>query len=999
MLGENEEMKEEFVDAEDSLVENGSEEVQPQISINALHGVSSVSTHNFLDVNMAKKLGCSIKRTCPLSIAVPRERQLVSVSECKGFFWKLRGGTFTRDVMLLPLGGCDMVLRIQWLSTLGDIKCNFKELKMEFAELFMMYVYPNTGLSLISTEYISKECVMVPELIPLLKGVPPVNIKPYRYPPIQKDAIEAMVRELLESRVIKPSHSPFASPIVMVKKKDNSWRMCIDYRLLNKNTIKDKFHIPVINELIDELHGAVIFSKLDLRSGYHQIRMFEDDIEKTAFRTHEGHYAFLVMPFGLTNDPSTFQALMNDVFKAYLRKFTPVFFDDILIYSRSLSEHVHHLTMILQTMRTNQLFAKKTKCAFNSVIEKEFLQMVDEAQVSFLALKEAMTKAPMLALLDFAIPFKWRGYLLDIYFIIKTDHYGLKYLLDQRITTPAQIKWLPKLMGFDYEVKYKKRVENAAADALSRVQTEGHLMSAMVVSIPADFITKIKASWHTDDALQLILNQLQSGQQSKKHYSCFVGGHSGVKVTTHKLCSFVYWKGMRKEIKKFVKECITCQRSIMVSRYLLDQRIHYSLHNKMPSKLMGFVMRSSQEKSGELQLLMHIRVTNEGHLMSAMVVVVNNLRSIFESNGQLLRKNKLVVGQDEQLKLELLTYFHASSVGGHSGVKVTTHKLCSFVYWKGMRKEIKKFVKECITCQRYKPDLAAYPGLLQPLPIPNRIWESISMDFIEGLPRSKGFNVIFVVVDRLTKYAHFMPLSHPFSAMQVAQLFLDTVYKLHGLPTTIVSDRDKVFLSTFWKELFQLLQVKLLKSTAYHPQTDGQTEVVNRCLECYLRCMTGERPQEWAKWLPLAELWYNSNFHTSIHTTPFQAVYGQTPPIHVPYLGGLSKVDAVDRTLEAREQAIQMLKFHLGRSQNRMKQQAVCKGTPPVSQVSSLPSCDKDGLLAVEPIAILDRKMVKKRNAVEVYGLIQWANGTSKDATWEPLAKLCDKFPNFLSHS
>lgn len=221
-----------------------------------------------------------------------------------------------------------------------------------------------------------------------------------------------------------------------------------------------------------------------------------------------------------------------------------------------------------------------------------------------------------------------------------------------------------------------------------------------------------------------------------------------------------------------------------------------------------------------------------------------------------------------------------------------------------------------------KLDLAAYPGLLQPLPIPNRVWEDISIDFIEGLPFSLGKQVTFVVVDRLSKYAHFLALAHPFTALDVAQVFLDNVFKLHDLPHTITSDRDPIFLSNFWSALFQLQGVSLNKSTAYHPQSDGQTEIMNKCLETYLRCICYDKPASWSKWLPLAEWWYNTNFHSSIHTTPYEVVYGQAPPIHLPYLPGEASNLTVDRSLSAREAIIKLLKFHLLRAQNRMSQQA-----------------------------------------------------------------------------
>jgi hypothetical protein len=196
------------------------------------------------------------------------------------------------------------------------------------------------------------------------------------------------------------------------------------------------------------------------------------------------------------------------------------------------------------------------------------------------------------------------------------------------------------------------------------------------------------------------------------------------------------------------------------------------------------------------------------------------------------------------------------------------------------------------------------------------------MDFITGLPSSAGRNCILVVVDRLSKYSHFIALRHPFTAATIADTFAKEIVRLHGVPSSIVSDRDRIFMCSFWKELFRLQRTSLCTSTAYHPQSDGQSEVLNRCLETYLRCFCGEQPKQWGTWLHWAEYNYNTSFHSAVKMTPFEAVYGRPPPALVPYQLHKATNDGVDNYLRSRDTIIRDLRLHLARAQNRMKVQA-----------------------------------------------------------------------------
>lgn len=318
----------------------------------------------------------------------------------------------------------------------------------------------------------------------------------------------------------------------------------------------------------------------------------------------------------------------------------------------------------------------------------------------------------------------------------------------------------------------------------------------------------------------------------------------------------------------------------------------------------------------------YLRDEDTKQLLSKLVLDGSSVPKFSLHEGLLKYDNRIWVGNNTPVQQPILEAIHSSAVGGHSGFPVTYHKLKQLFAWPGMRKCAKNFVASCTVCQQSKTERTKYPGLLQPLPVPAGAWQTVSMDFVEGLPMSGSKNCVMVVVDKFSKFSHFIALKHPFTDLVVAKEFMQHVYKLHGMPVAIISDRDRVFTSQLWQSLFHLAGVKLQMSSSYHPQTDGQTERVNQCMETFLRCFVNACPTKWIDWLYLAEFWYNSSKHESLGFSPFEVLYGYTPkPFGLEVFSDLT-APVLDEWLQDKVVMTDLVRQHLARAQLRMKSQA-----------------------------------------------------------------------------
>jgi hypothetical protein len=680
----------------------------------------------------------------------------------------------------------------------------------------------------------------------------------------------------------------------------------------------------VVDELLDELAGTQFFTKLDLRAGYHQIRMRPENELKTAFKTHHGHFQFRVMPFGLMNAPATFQCIMNSLFAPFLRKFVIVFLDDILIYSPSWSLHLTHLRIVFYILCKSQFFIKMSKCEFGQRSIHYLGHIISDVGVS-------TDPEKTLAMKQWPVPLnatELRGFLgLTGYYRKFVAHYGIISKPLTQLLTKKGFQWSDEAQ--------------TAFERLKQAMTETPVLALPDFTLP--FIIETDAC---DTGVGAVL--MQQG-----HPLAYMSKALG--VLTRKLS--IYEKEFLAVIMAVDKWRQYLQRGPFLvmtdhkSLYnLTEQQLTSDLQRKAMAKLIGLQFQFKYKKGTdngaadslsrvghllEVQSVSSCRpdwvmeVQNSYNndadmqqLLQQLTIASPDTKGFTLDNGLIKYKGRLVIGDNLALQTKLIAAMHDSALGGHSGIQATYQRAKKLYYWPGLKLAVELFVKQCSTCQHAKHSNQKPAGLLQPLPPPKGAWQDITMDFIDGLPVSEGASVILVVVDRLTKYAHFLPLKHPYTAKSVDKAFVDNVVKQHGVPLSIISDRDKVFTSAFWKEIIIAVGTKLHYSTAYHPQTDGQTEHVNQCLEQYLRCAVQDNPKLWRRCLLMAEFWYNTSHHTALGCSPFKALYRTEPNLGaMPNITVADDSVAFDTALDYQTQ-IYLLRDHLLRAQARMKSKA-----------------------------------------------------------------------------
>jgi transposase InsO family protein len=770
--------------------------------------------------------------------------------------------------------------------------------------------------------------------IDLIPGMEPPSRPVYRLSHYEMKELKVQLSDLLEKGFIQPSVSPFGAPVLFVHKKEGTLRLCVDYRALNKMTIKNRYPLPRIEDLLDRLVGAKYFSKLDLYSGYHQIRIKKEDIHKTAFRTRYGHYEFLVLPFGLTNAPATFMTLMNDIFHEYLDEFVVVYLDDILIYSKTKEDHLKHLRKVLLKLREHRLYAKLKKCElFKNKVEYlgHYISgegiAVDERKVevikkwpnptnltelrSFLGLASYYRKfvknfsaiaSSLTTLLRKDIPYEW-----------KPDQQEAFNKLKEKLTS-APVLLIPD------QTKPFTVTTDASDTAIGAVLSQDHGKGDQPIAFESRKLNSAELNYATHE------KELLAIVHAIKLWRPYLEEKLFTIITDHAALKFI--KSQSNLSRRQARWLEVLQSSNFDVKYRPGK-------TNVVADALSRIPQLSNINTFNTNLIDKELIINEYKNDSYFEPIYQTLTSKenkpqarnFELHDDLiyLRSGKrLAIPNNKELRTLLLHECHDSIIVGHLGTEKTLELVQRNYFWPRMGKDIKNYVTSCDSCQRNKASNQAPAGLLQPLDIPERRWDHITMDFVVQLPKTtKKHDAIVVFVEKLSKRTYFIPTTTDVTAPQVAEIFFNTIFKNHGLPKVIISDRDPKFTSRFWKALFEKLGTKFAMSTSHHPQTDGQTERMNRTMEEMLRAYTNYQQNNWDELLPAVEFAYNNSKNLSTGFTPFEIDLGQHPNTPTTFAAGKqTNVAATDDFLLRWENIINLTKDNLRLAQERQQQYA-----------------------------------------------------------------------------
>jgi hypothetical protein len=744
------------------------------------------------------------------------------------------------------------------------------------------------------------------------------------YPMSQTElqAVREYLEDMLGKGFIRSSSSPAGAPVLFAKKKDGGLRFCIDYRGLNRITRKNRYPLPLIGNLIDQLRQATVYTKLDLRAGYNNVRITPGEEWKTAFRTRYGSFEYLVMPFGLTNAPATFQHFMNDVFRDMVDIFVVVYLDDILIYSIDKKQHQEHVRRVLQRLREYDLHAKPEKCIFycESV---EFLGFI--VSPTGVAMDPAKTQA----IRDWPIPDNLRelqsflGF-CNFYRRFINSYSDITIPLIRLTRKDAPYVWSSNCNdGFNV---LKAAFETAPilthfdpdSPIIVEVDASDYAVAAILSQITPDDGDIHPIAFHSRSMAPAELNYEIYDKELLAIFEAFRTWRNYLEGATHVIIVL----SDHKNLEYFTTTKQLTRRQARWAEFLCGFKFNIKYRpGKLGAKPDALTRRGDVYPKGgdEAYALANPQnfqsVFRTEQLLAAIILdsasVIIAIRhalkddtfaqeridilkesppehptkehpwSLSSDETLLLHRGRFYVPDVEEIRMDILRFNHDHFTAGHPGIHKTVVNIQRHFYWPKLRTTVTQYIRSCTPCRLGKGSHHKPYGPLRYLAIPEQPWTSISMDLIEGLPTSDGYDTILVIVCRMTKMGIFIPTYGTATAEEIAMLFFRFIFSKHGVPMDIVSDRGKHFISRFWQSLCTMLKIKANLSTAYHPETDGQTERVNQILEIFLRMYINYLQDDWAHLLPVAEFAYNNTVHSATSMTPFFANKGYHPKLDI----------------------------------------------------------------------------------------------------------------------